>query len=138
MREGIVLALTAMVLVACATSYPPCYRGEYRACTCAAPSGARGYQACNVTEDGFQTCVCDGMTPGADGGRDASADSPIEAASAGGFLEPCGANGACATAELVCFDFAVKGTLCTKKCTHSSECPAPSDLCNPKGVCKAP
>ena len=75
MRGLLVLAMTLLVVLAstpgtlaCSPSYPPCYRGEYQGCTCA--SGAHGYQACNVTEDGFQGCVCDGTTPGADGGRD--------------------------------------------------------------------
>jgi hypothetical protein len=140
MRAGIVLALTAIVLVACATSYPPCYRGEYRACTCSVNTETRGYQACSVTEDGFQACVCDGTTPGVDGGRDATPDAPIaDAGAPGEFLEPCGTNRACAAADAVCFDFPMKGPVCTKRCTQASDCPAPSGVCTPKqGVCKAP
>ena len=125
------LAITAFVVtaLACTTSYPPCYRGEYLGCLCA--NGASGYQVCNVTEDGFQACVCDGTAPGLDGGRDSSAAeasdaADVEAGEGGAYLAPCGSNGACAGADAVCFEFGNKGRVCTKKCTQSAECPAPS------------
>lgn len=146
MRGLLVLAMSSslfvlfvLVVLACSPSYAPCYRGEYQGCRC--ESGAHGYQACNVTEDGFQSCVCDGTTPGVDGGRDASlADAAAQEASTGGtFLAPCGANGACSEPGNVCFSFPSKGQLCTKKCTTASDCPAPSPGCTPSnGVCRAP
>lgn len=150
MRGRIVLAipaaLTALLVtaVACTTSYPVCYRGEYVGCLCA--NGASGYQTCNVTEDGFQACVCDGTTPGLDGGRDASGEAGEAgdaageaAAAAGAYMMPCGANGACAEANAVCFEFGNKGKVCTKACTQSSECPPPSPGCSAnQQICRAP
>lgn len=139
MREPLVLATTLFgiaVLVACSTTYPPCYRGEYQGCACA--NGAHGYQACNVTEDGFQSCVCDGTTPGLDGGRDASGEASLaDAATPGTYLAPCDPAGACTGAGAVCFAFMSRGTICTKTCTQDTECPAPSPGCSPmNGVCK--
>ena len=141
MRGPLVLAMTAslvvLVVFACSPSYAPCYRGEYQGCRCA--SGAHGYQACNVTEEGFQSCVCDGTTPGVDGGREASDVDAHDASTGGAFLAPCGANGACSEAGNVCFAFPSKGQICTKKCTTASDCPAPSPGCTPSnGVCRAP
>ena len=140
MRGPIVLAATVLgiaVLVACSTTYPPCYRGEYQGCACA--SGGHGYQACNVTEDAFQACVCDGTTPGIDGGRDsggAAADAS-DAEVGAAYLAPCGPNGACAGPGAICFEFSNKGKICTKKCTQTSDCPAPSTACTPNnGVCR--
>ena len=143
MRGLLVLATTLLVVlsctlatVACSPSYPPCYRGEYQGCSCA--GGMHGYQACNVTEDGFQACVCDGTTPGADGGRDASVVDASEAGTTGGYLSPCGPNGTCSEPGGVCFSFTSKGQVCTKKCTLTSDCPAPSPGCSTNnGVCKA-
>ena len=141
MRGPLVLAMTSslvvLVVLACSPSYAPCYRGEYQGCRCA--SGAHGYQACNVTEEGFQSCVCDGTTPGVDGGREASDVDAHDASAGGAFLAPCGANGACSEAGNVCFAFPSKGQICTKKCTTASDCPAPSPGCTPSnGVCRAP
>ena len=141
MRGSLVLAvnllLVALVVVACSTSYPPCYRGEYQGCNCA--SGVHGYQACSVTEDGFEGCVCDGTTPGVDGGRDASGADAREASLGGPYLGPCGPGRTCTDATNVCFSFPSKGEICTKKCTMDSECTAPSPGCTPKnGVCRAP
>lgn len=148
MRGPLVLAIpvacTALVVavLACSPSYPPCYRGEYQGCACA--NGSAGYQACNLTEDGFQACVCDGTTPGLDGGRDAgvqdagdAADVEVEGGAA--YLAPCGPNGACAGDGAICFEFGNKGRVCTKPCTQSSECPPPSPGCSPnQRICRAP
>lgn len=60
---GLLLALLAS---ACHESYPACYVGDYQLCTCGA--AAVGYQACLADESGFGACVCDGQTPGFDGG----------------------------------------------------------------------
>jgi len=145
MRGLLVLATTLLVVLscilatgACSPSYPPCYRGEYQGCSCA--GGVHGYQACNVTEDGFQGCVCDGTTPGVDGGRDASVVvDASEAGTTGGYLSPCGPSGTCSEQGAVCFSFTSKGQICTRKCTLSSDCPAPSSGCSTNnGVCKAP
>lgn len=147
MRGPLVLAMTAVVVtvLACSTSYPPCYRGEYQACLCSAGSNeARGYQACNTTEDGFAACVCDGTTPGVDGGRDAgdageAGDAAEAGPAVGTYLAPCGPNGECAGPDARCFDFPSKGRICTKTCAQASDCPAPSTGCTPNnGVCRAP
>jgi hypothetical protein len=142
MRGPIVLAMTALVTaaVACTTSHPPCYRGEYQGCFCA--NAASGYQACNVTEDGFQACVCDGTTPGLDGGRDAGIVVAADAeggATTGTYLSLCGPNGECAGEGARCFEFPSKGNICTKTCTQAADCPAPSPGCTPNnGVCRSP
>jgi hypothetical protein len=141
MRGLLVLAMTLMVVLAstlaCSPSYAPCYRGEYQGCSCA--NGTHGYQACNVTEDGFQACVCDGTTPGADGGRDAAVVETSKPDAGGAYLSPCGPNGTCNEADAVCFSFTSKGQLCTRKCKTNADCAAPSAGCSTmNGVCKAP
>jgi hypothetical protein len=122
-------ALGIAVLVACSPAYPTCYRGEYQGCTC--PNAEHGYQACNVTEDGFQQCICDGTTPGVDAG--------VEASAGGAYMTTCGLNDACVGEGVICFAFPSKGKVCTRKCAVASDCPAPSPGCTPNnGVCKAP
>lgn len=146
MRGPLVLAIPAasialvVTVLACTTSYPPCYRGEYQGCVCA--SRAAGYQACKVTEDGFEACVCDGTTPGIDGGRDsgvADAGDEAEAAATGTYMTPCGPSGECAGEGARCFEFTSKGKICTKTCTQATDCPAPSPGCAPtNGICRSP
>ena len=143
MRGSIVLALTASVIVACSASFAPCYRGEYRGCSCELAPGAsvaaRGYQACAATEDGFGACVCDGTTPGLDGGADAGASDASDAGDGAPYLAPCSANGACSGADAICFAFGNKGKTCTKRCAGSSDCPPPSLGCSPTmGICRPP
>jgi hypothetical protein len=140
---GLAVLVAASAPVACSTSYPPCYRGEYQGCVCA--NGAHGYQQCNVTEDGYQACVCDGTTPGVDGGRDSGAASLGDAADAsegatgGQYLTSCDANGACAGPGAICFEFPTKGKVCTKPCTQPADCPAPSPGCSSnQSVCRPP
>lgn len=146
MRGPIVLAMTLLafvaVVVACTTSYPTCYRGEYQGCFCA--PGVPGYQACDVTENSFLACVCDGTTPGIDGGRDTGAADASDAAtdpdaSGAAYMTPCGPNDACAGAGARCFEFGNKGKVCTRNCTQASDCPPPSLGCSPnQAVCRAP
>jgi hypothetical protein len=70
MRKRAAFVLSAVLLVvavtACRDDAPTCYAGEYAACNCA--GGARGYQICLASEDGYAACVCDGTTPGLDAG----------------------------------------------------------------------
>jgi hypothetical protein len=147
MRGPIVLATvlgTMLVVASCSTSYPPCHRGEYQGCVCA--NGSHGYQQCNVSEDGYLACVCDGTTPGVDGGRDSglvdatAADASEAAATPGGgqYMMSCGANGACAGAGALCYEFGTKGKVCTKPCMQPSDCPAPSPGCGTNQICRAP
>ena len=149
MRGPLVLALTGTlvgVVVACTTSYPPCYRGEYRGCTCEAPPGAAapltGYQSCTVNQDAFQACVCDGRTPGLDGGRDASTGDAADASDAdpgAPYLAPCSPSGACFGEGAICFTFGNKGKVCTRRCGGPTDCPPPSLGCSTNmGVCRPP
>ncbi len=136
---ALMMLLVGVVVLSCTTSYPPCYRGEFRGCRCS--NAATGYQACDVTEEGFLACVCDGTTPGVDGGRDAGDSGQASEAAAGpGYLEACGPNDACDGEGLVCFAFGGgKGKICTTTCAEAQVCPAPSPGCSPmNGVCRAP
>ncbi len=147
MRGSFALPALVVAVIACTTSYPPCYRGEYRSCTCGedASRGA-GYQICSAAADGYEACVCDGTTPGLDGGRDASdaggaadATAAADADQGAAYLTPCGAGGACRGAEALCFTFGNKGKVCTRRCSVAADCPAPSLGCSPNnGVCRPP
>jgi hypothetical protein len=62
-RLFVVLALVgASTWSGCGRDAPQCFAGDYRGCTCGA---ANGYQACDVAQDAYGPCVCDGTTPGA-------------------------------------------------------------------------
>jgi hypothetical protein len=136
MRGLLVLAMAMLVVVACTTDYPPCYRGEYRGCTCA--NGAHGYELCNLTEDGFQGCVCDGRTPGVTGVREAGADVVDSGPPVGTYLQACDASGKC-TDGSTCIEFAQRGKFCTKTCKDPAECPPPAKTCSlMRGVCAPP
>jgi hypothetical protein len=52
------------------------------------------------------------------------------------FGAPCQSDAQCASG--VCFDYTVRGTLCTKKCSTNGDCPSPSPGCNGQGVCRMP
>jgi hypothetical protein len=135
-------ALGAMMIVltivaACGgVDRPPCYRGDFIGCTCA--SGAHGYAACSATEDGYGVCVCDGTTPGVDGGtRDATAFDVTTDSGKLGLFASCTDATQCESG--VCFSYGDGQSLCTKNCTATtatSDCPAPATGCNGKGVCK--
>lgn len=69
-----------------------------------------------------------GPPPPPDASRDAS-DLPLGA--------PCWDNAQCASG--ICFDYAVKGTFCTKLCSSDADCPSPTFMgCNGMGVCRIP
>jgi len=147
MRGSIVLALTTSatlsLVVACSASFAPCYRGEYRGCTCELAPGAsvaaHGYQACTATEDGFGACVCDGTTPGLDGGTDAGGTDAGDGGDGAPYLAACSASGTCSGADAICVTFGNKGKTCTKRCAGPSDCPPPSLGCSPNmGVCRPP
>jgi len=125
-------ALAIAIVVACGEDRPPCYHGDFIGCTCA--DGKYGYAACSALEDGYAACVCDGTTPGVDGGvRDASLDVAPETAKTA-FLAACTTNEQCETG--LCFTYGMGQELCTKPCTMPTDCPVPSTGCNGKGVCK--
>jgi hypothetical protein len=52
------------------------------------------------------------------------------------LYSPCMVDGECGSG--FCFSYNDGKRLCTKTCTASAECPAPSTGCNAKGVCKNP
>jgi len=72
-----------------------------------------------------------------DDGGDAGAPPPPDAALDASDLPlgaPCWENAQCASD--MCFDYAVKGTFCSRTCTSNADCPAPSLGCNGMGVCR--
>jgi len=86
-------------------------------------------------------CGRGGMGPGDhDDGGDAGPPPPPDASLDASDL-PLGAscwdNAQCASG--ICFDYAVKGTFCTKLCTADADCPSPPFMgCNAMGVCRMP
>ncbi|MBX3192800.1 MAG: hypothetical protein KF819_37800 [Labilithrix sp.] len=136
MRGVVVLTMAMLVVAACTTDFPPCYRGEYRGCSC--PDGARGYESCNITQDGFGACVCDGRTPGVAGIREAGADVVESGPPTGTYMQPCAPNNQC-TDGTTCALFPNKGSFCTKPCKDPTDCPPPAKTCSSmRGVCAAP
>ena len=150
MRAFVLVVVAALLAVAggCEEQSKTCYPGDYLGCTCA--GGANGYALCSPSGDfASSTCVCNGTTPGIDGGtRDAAADARADAADAGAcvpdaggdaglkkYFEPCTTSAECETC--VCENFG--GSLkCTTTCTSVDQCPAPADACTNRGVCRPP
>jgi len=127
MRGALLSVVVVLVALACDEEFAPCYPGDFVGCACA--SGARGYAAC--TNETYGACVCDGVTPGLDAGRDATA-------TCGGtkpLFDDCAANAECASCR--CETFGTRGR-CTVPCTSVAECPAPADVCTNRGVCRPP
>jgi hypothetical protein len=136
----------------CDEEYKACYPGDFIACTCV--SGALGYARCAPLGDYLTSvCVCDGKTPGVDGGRgdaggdgsaeadgsaclaDAGIEGDAEAGSRRPYFEPCTTNEDCASC--LCERFAGSGR-CTLPCTTLEQCPAPADACTSRNVCRPP
>jgi hypothetical protein len=145
---GLSASFVGLVAFACGEQYKDCYGTDYTACVCA--DGGFGYAKCSPLGD-FQTvaCVCDGTTPGIDSGVDAGPPSPACLVDAGDggtvpfdggtrtkkFLEDCATSGDCETC--LCDTFGTSRR-CTVPCTTASDCPAPSDACTSRGVCRPP
>ena len=86
-------------------------------------------------------CGHGGTGPGDhDDGGDAGPPPPPDAALDASDLPlgaPCWDNAQCASG--ICFDYAVKGTFCTKTCSTNADCPTPPFMgCNAMGVCRIP
>ena len=86
-------------------------------------------------------CRSGGMGPGdRDDGGDAGPPPPPDASRDASDLPlgaPCWDNAQCASD--ICFDYAVKGTFCTKPCSTNADCPTPPFMgCNGMGVCRMP
>jgi hypothetical protein len=86
-------------------------------------------------------CGRGGVGPGDhDDGGDAGAPPPPDAALDASDLPlgaPCWDNAQCASD--LCFDYVVKGTFCTKRCSSNADCPSPPFMgCNGMGVCRMP
>ncbi len=142
MRKAVWVALavpalvTLMLPAACREDGPSCYAGDWRACTCS--GGALGYQGCIADREEFGECVCDGRTPGLDGSFEAN-DAGADVATPSGklpFMSKCSTNDECESGN--CHTFSQQGSFCTKGCTDTIDCPAPSSGCNRRGICKAP
>ncbi|HTQ46449.1 MAG TPA: hypothetical protein VMI75_27020 [Polyangiaceae bacterium] len=99
---------------------------------------------CEPTEDDaglFHGCRQGGMGPGdQDDGGDAGPPPPPDASHDASDLplgSPCWDSAQCASG--ICFDYAVKGTFCTKFCSTNADCPTPPFMgCNAMGVCRMP
>jgi hypothetical protein len=147
----IVVALAAIVVLAsasCDEEYKECYPGDFLGCSCA--NGAVGYAACSPSGSFTSTaCVCDGTTPGIDGGApdarsddaEAEPDAATCALDAGPdaglkkYAESCARNEECESCR--CESFAGQN-ICTTTCTTVDQCPAPADACTNRGVCRPP
>jgi hypothetical protein len=130
MRAIGAMTIVAAIVFACGEDRPPCYRGDFIGCNCA--DGAYGYSACTEAEDGYAACVCNGTVPGVDAGsRDAAPEASKLA-----LFEPCKDAAQCESG--VCFEYGDGRSLCSKNCSGTSDCPAPSTGCNGKGTCKPP
>jgi hypothetical protein len=86
-------------------------------------------------------CGHGAMGPGdRDDGGDSGAPPPPDAALDATNLPlgaPCWDNAQCSS--MMCFDYAVKGTFCTKPCSSDADCPSPTFMgCNGMGVCRVP
>lgn len=100
--------------------------------------------SCTLTVDDAgitHGCGRGGMGPGDhDDGGDAGPPPPPDASHDASDLPlgaPCWDNAQCASGT--CFDYAVKGTFCTKPCTSDADCPSPTFMgCNAMGVCRIP
>ncbi|MDB5220793.1 MAG: hypothetical protein JWO86_8720 [Myxococcaceae bacterium] len=114
-----------------------CTTGQAEACNCA--DGTSSTAQC--VGGTLSTCACsvDGGTDAAqsgDGSKDGGGVSTSDAGF-GQYLGPCKVTADCPMGD-ICFQFGTKGFVCTKNCTDSTQCPAPSPKCNPKMVCAPP
>jgi hypothetical protein len=129
MRVFVVTAplLLLLATLACDEDFARCYPGDFLGCTCA--NGQQGYAAC--TAGAYGACTCDGSTPGLDAGV-------REAGTCGGskaLFEDCGSSDECASC--LCDTFGTRRR-CTITCTELQMCPAPSDGCSNRNVCRPP
>lgn len=134
-----------------------CSVGDRLACTCA--GGGSGFRTC-TTAGSYGACDCSATQP--DGGQaEPAATPPVDAESeaacdveatrapdalvgisvdsAGSLLAlyaPCTVDSDCESS--FCYLYNDGRRQCTKTCTSSAECPAPSSGCNARGVCKNP
>ena len=111
----------------------------------AAATGDAGGDAadasCGLTvDDAGVTHGCNrgGHGPGDhDDGGDAAPAPPPDAARDASNLPlgaPCWDSAQCASD--MCFDYAVRGTFCSRLCATNADCPPPSAGCNGMGVCR--
>lgn len=128
----IAFGVASSIIAACRSSGPPCYEGDYQACSCA--ENRAGYQRC-LADETYGACLCDGTTPGLDGSVDAT---PSLEASTGktAFMGKCVEDEDCESG--ICHLFAAKGQFCSHPCKAAADCEPPSGGCNNQGVCKAP
>lgn len=149
-RSTFVVIALALTSNGCESDNPDtCYPGDQRACTCS--NGMDGFQQCNAAGDAFGACTCNEAT-----GSSSSSSSSSGTAGAGGaggaggaagaggqgggsllpFMSPCTASSQCES--MICHEFNIGVSLCTKKCANDNDCPLPSPGCNNMGLCKRP
>ncbi len=134
---------------ACTASDPSCVGATDAGRDSAMPSdggipGDGADASCTFTVDDAGVthgCGHGSMGPGdRDDGGDSGAPPPPDAARDASDLPlgaPCWDNAQCASG--LCFDYAVKGTFCTKLCSSDTDCPSPTFMgCNGMGVCRIP
>jgi hypothetical protein len=129
-HHRIVLALAALSAAFGCHEPPTCYEGEFQACSC---GEARGYQRCEAGS--YAACICDGETPGVDGGGGEGGEGGGGLA---GFLEPCTGNEDCESGLCHEYNSPPDTFLCTLPCDGPEDCPPPSAGCNMMGICKKP
>jgi hypothetical protein len=121
-----------VVAFACSSSSSApaeCQSGDLQQCTC--DGGAPGTKTCSGTSFGACTCAATGTDGGHEGGASTS-DSGF-----GQYMGPCEAGGDCPSGD-VCFEFPLKGNICTHGCDAGAQCEPPSPKCNAKGYCAVP
>ena len=137
-------ALVIGILAACSsstdTTASDCTTGQTEVCKCAdgttstaqCVAGKTSTCACGVGVDAGATDAAEGGDGSKDGGGPNTSDAGF-----GQYLGPCMVTADCPMGD-ICFQFGTKGLVCTKNCTDSTQCPAPSPKCNPKMVCAPP
>lgn len=132
--------LVLAVLAACSsstdsTATPACAAGDHPACKCA--NGTASVASC--VDGKVSACACGSDAGASDGGMTGNHEGGVSTSDAGfgQYLGPCNDTPDCPMGN-ICFTFGTKGKVCTKMCTDSTMCPAPSPKCNPKMVCAPP
>lgn len=130
------------ILAACSsstdTTASDCTTGQSEVCKCA--DGTTSTAQCVAGKTSTCACGVDAGTTdaaqGGDGAHDGGGPNTSDAGF-GQYLGPCMVTANCPMGD-ICFQFGTKGLVCTKSCTDSTQCPAPSPKCNPKMVCAPP
>ncbi len=107
-----------------------CQGGVYGACDCQATLVDAGTGDVSIALDAIQGPVDANADQGSPDGDALLSDAPTLLP----LYSACTADGQCDSG--FCFLYNNGKQACTKTCTTSADCPAPSTGCNAKGVCK--